>query len=375
MRIRMPVLLLGCLLLLPGFGCSQAEAGDYPYELQSYRSLDLPDAFRASFSHDGEIIIFYSNAEKEDKIESIWVANEDGSDRRALYRNSSIEDTFSCARFGPDGDMIVYVHATEYISILAKNDSAWNEDVTMTHLHVGGASPSFSPDGTKIIYSSGEAGGKGDVWVMDIDGTNRTRLSFDKDGGMSPGYSSDGKRILYERWSDNGESEIWVMNSDGTDQSMVLDDSWYSRHPSFMPDGKILFESSRASPHSDEISAGYLWMMDQDGSNRILLVPSYFDGMAFSSRPSVSSDNTKILFEHGLSDLYIVEDPDGDGVWEDSDGDGVADVCDGYPDDPDRGYLRDGKDENDDSPGFGVGALSFAVLVAVPALWWKRGKS
>ena len=380
MRLKAVFHLLAVLSLLFAATPFAEAGGDYPYQLEDYQSLNLPDAFRASFSHDGELVVFSSNAEKPDNS-SIWVAKADGTDRRMVYRNSSIDDTFSSAKFSPDGEKIAFTkfyleiskeESELSIEVLERNGTTWDETSSNRSIHKRpkGAlrSPSFSPDRKKIVYYSIEPteGGKGDVWVMDIDSSNRTQLTFDKEGGVAPSYSPDGKKVLYQRWSDDGELEIWLMDSDGTNNQMILDDSWHPHHPTFMPDGKILFESTRASPHSKETDGGYLWMMDQDGGNRTLLVPSSFDGKSFNSRASVSSDGTKILFEHSLSDrdLYIVEDPDGDGVWEDSDGDGVADICDKYPDDPDRGYIKDG-DEDNDLAGFGFGAAITSVLIAV----------
>ena len=117
---------------------------------------------------------------------------------------------------------------------------------------------------------------------------------------------------------------------------------------------------------------GVMKMMDQDGANKTLLVPFYVTAPA-STRPAISPDGTRIIFENGLGDsfhLYVVEDPDGNGIWEDTDGDHVADICDGYPDDPNRGYITD--DDDDDSPGFGIKLVAVSVLIAVPVVWWRR---
>ena len=372
MRNKIFITLLAVLLLVTGVGGVMVKGEAYPYELKNYRDLNLDDADRCNFSPDGRLIVFYSDAEQPD-MSSIWVANSDGTERRLVYRSDSIGTYFTSAKFHPSGNKILFWE--ESISILEQNDTEWNDNITITRLQGKGGVPSCSSDGTQIIYLSGEGGGVGDVWVMDIDGTNRTQLTFDKDGGDNPSYSPDGKKILYERRSDNGESEIWLMNANGTEKKMVLDDSWYSSNPTFMPDGKILFASGRVSPHSKKVGIPSIWMMEQDGSNQTLLIPNWVAGPG-SIRPAISPDGTQIIFQNGLGDsfhLYVVEDPDGDGEWEDSDGDHVADICDGYPDDPDRGYYKDDDEQGFFLPRFRVGVVAVSILVAVPVVvWWRK---
>ena len=345
-----------------------------PCEFRNFSGLNLTDAFMPSLSSDGNFVVFYSNAEPE--TVSIWVAMSNGTDRGMLYRNTSINSYFTRPKFSPDGEKIVFV--CKGVAVFERNGPKWDKNATVSFLNVSGSAPSFSPDRTKIIYESteGEDGmvTYGDVWVMNMDGTSRTRLTFEKDGGGSPSYSPDGVKIVYERLSDRGETELWVMNSDGTDQKRILSDSWYPHHPVFMPNGKILFESARVSPHSNKEGAPSIWMMEQDGSNRTLLVPSVISSVG-SMNPSINKNGTRILFEHGIGegqDLYIVDDPDGDGEWEDSDGDHVADICDGYPFDPDRGYI---KDDESFIQGFRFELIAIPVMIAIPiVLWRKRSK-
>lgn len=342
-------------------------SGEYenPYNTSHFRALDLPDAYFPYLSSDGKFLVYYYPADP--KTVGIWVAKVDGSDRELIYGNSSIDNTFTGPKFSPDGKKIVFVCTG--IAFLEKNGFKWNENATVKFLNVNGSTPSFSPDGSKIVYESteGEEGmvTYGDVWVMDIDGTNRTRLTFDKDGGSHPCYSPDGTKIVYERWDDRGEKELWIMNSDGSNQKRIGGGA----NPVFMPDGKIMFEYSKVSPHSSKLGAPSIWMMEQDGSNKTLLVP-YLISSVGSMHPSINRNGTRILFEHGIgegNDLYIVDDPDGDGEWEDSDGDHVADICDGAPNDPNRGYIKD----NNDSPGFE--AVGMIVVIGGEILFFFSG--
>ena len=350
-----------------------ASSEGNPYDTSQFMSLGYlglkPDI------HDTEMIYFRSSG--------IWIeqiAIKD--DEKLLHSNESIDYTFTGPKFSLDGDKIVFTEIGRYgvfLKLLVKNGVKWDENATIQTVYqrpkYSIEQPSFSPNGKRIVHYSNEAGGDGDVWVIDIDGTNRTRLTFEEDGGGNPSYSPDGTKIVYERWSDNDERELWLMNSDGTDQKIIVRDSWYPQHPVFMPDGKILFESARVSPHSDKVGAPSIWMMEQDGSNRTLLVPSVISSLG-SMYPSINGNGTRILFEHGIGDgqdLYIVDDPDGDGEWEDSDGDHVADICDGYPFDPDRGYIKD--DESSIYDFTRVEVIAVLVLIAIPiVLWRKRSK-
>jgi Tol biopolymer transport system component len=149
-------------------------------------------------------------------------------------------------------------------------------------------------------------------------------------------------------FGNGGNYELWVMNSDGTGKQRLLDESWYPNEAIFTPDGRILFRSARVSPHSSKLEDGNIWMMNQDGSNKILIVPEYHNNAIFSRWPAINSNGTIIVFEHGLDDehygLYYVQDSTG--LWKDSDGDGVWDGIDGAPFDPNEGYIKDGSTEN-----------------------------
>ncbi len=353
------------------FVCSvpSSEAAGDPYELKNYRDLDLHDAFFPSFSSNGKLIAFTSIKKVNDNRNStVWIANNNGTGRELIFQHGLIAHDF--LRFSSDDSKIVFTCGG--ISLLERNGTSWNANATFIFYDIGGASPSFSVDEKQILYDSTEGGGDGDVWIMDVDGSNRTQLTFDEEGGMDPSFSPDGEKIMYQIWSDNGDLEIWTMNPDGTNQKKILGDSWYPRNPVFMPDGKILFNAGRISPHSRDVGAPSIWMMDQDGSDKTLLIPSRITSVG-SERASISPNGTQIVFEHSFGDpfkLYVVDDPDGDGVWEDSDGDHVADICDSYPDDPDRGYYK-----SDEVSIPGVDRVTFSKLIAIPAVWWNWNRS
>lgn len=57
---------------------------------------------------------------------------------------------------------------------------------------------SFSKDGQKIAYVSSEADGKGDIWMMNPDGSGKERLTHrDETFDYYPSWSPDGKYVVF----------------------------------------------------------------------------------------------------------------------------------------------------------------------------------
>jgi hypothetical protein len=75
--------------------------------------------------------------------------------------------------------------------------------------------PDWSPDGTKIVFHS-LRDDTYEIYVMDADGSNETRLTTTTAHERRPVWSPDGTKIVFERSGD-----LWMMNPDGTGQTAV----------------------------------------------------------------------------------------------------------------------------------------------------------
>jgi Tol biopolymer transport system component len=74
------------------------------------------------------------------------------------------------------------------------------ENRTHAALTDGGKScrPRFSKDGRKIAFVSSAADGRGDVWIMNPDGSEKTRLTErDQTSDYFPAWSPDGRQIVF----------------------------------------------------------------------------------------------------------------------------------------------------------------------------------
>ena len=123
--------------------------------------------------------------------------------------------------------------------------------------------PSWSPDGTKIAYESGYRP-HFDIYVMDADGANISRLTYDIAHDHHPSWSPDGTKIAFQSDRD-GDDEIYLINSDGTGLRRLTYNPADDGAPSWSPDGSVIaFHSDRSSIGEPE---GYeIYVMPLDGS-------------------------------------------------------------------------------------------------------------
>jgi TolB protein len=140
-------------------------------------------------------------------------------------------------------------------------------------------SPSWSPDGTEIVFVSNRVHiyGTGGFWRMKAEpGADAREIHYEETAWKSrPNFSPDGKRIVYASYLGQAWHQLWVMPAQGGDPFPLSYGDFDNLNPRWSPDGNtIAFISNRGGNTS-------LWLQAVPGgaqrqlesANRHFLAP------------------------------------------------------------------------------------------------------
>ncbi|MCX7679569.1 MAG: hypothetical protein N2316_10170 [Spirochaetes bacterium] len=120
----------------------------------------------------------------------------------------------------------------------------------------------------KIVFMGIQSGStKGDIYVMNEDGTNVTNLTNTSDKAeYYPLWSPDGTKIVFSSERD-GNFNIYLWSTSNTVPQRLTDSTAKDAQHCWSPDGtKIVFVSER-----DVAGRGQIYVMNADGSNQTRL--------------------------------------------------------------------------------------------------------
>ena len=150
-------------------------------------------------------------------------------------------------------------------------------------------SPAVSPDGRYVAYSVQLKDNSANLWKYDLKTSQLTRLVDMKGSSLRPSFSYDGSKILFSS-TVNGDADIYRVNSSGGKPELVMAGPYDQVTPSYAPNGSFVYASDHASPNRPNI-----YRYNFSGS------PVQISRGGYATNPSYSPDGTKIGFLSGRS--------------------------------------------------------------------------
>jgi len=226
------------------------------------------DHFVANWAPDGQSVIFMADLGAG---QAIWQVNGDGTDFHKVF--AAPEGTFldDGPSFTPDGTAIIFTRCC-----LRTGYSLWRIQADGTRLRIVtreviGAKtdapsdnlPQVSPDGRQITFHRNNCQPDGchgiRIATVGVAGGQLREITPEGLDAQIPNWSPDGQRIVFESFSDDGVA-VWAVNPDGSELTQLTFDG-FSLAPSYSPDGtKIVLD------HRTDLGERDLFTLNPDGT-------------------------------------------------------------------------------------------------------------
>lgn len=152
---------------------------------------------------------------------------------------------------------LAFVRKQQGVSEIYVSDLLFSKTKALTADRVHVTSPDWSPDGTKLVYTTYYKTGFPDIYLIDVVSGRRSPIATFKGTNSSPEFSPNGKRIAMAL-SGTGNSDIFIADADGNDPQPITRKRSIETSPSWSPDGRLLVIVSDmpGKPQLYEISVG-----------------------------------------------------------------------------------------------------------------------
>lgn len=257
----------------------------------------------------------------------IYVMNADGSSIRRIT-NSVPQVYYDYPTLSPDGSRIAFIshdlNSREYaLEIVGLDGSLLQRLIsgprTLSEL-------AWSPDGSKIAYARGDDNTENgfafklscrpEIYVINTFSRKYVDLTLGE-GGTDPAWSPDGTRIAFSSFR-HENSEIYTMSSDGSDVQRLTYTEGGEGEPAWSPDGRQIAYAAHllqvtvgcgfipmGRPPDAKANPSYIYIMGADGTNQTKL-----EITSGGNEPTWSPDGAWLAFalaDRNGREVYVTE--------------------------------------------------------------------
>lgn len=268
-----------------------------------------------------------TEAADDDEKEPAWDVDTPPGPAREIAIDVT-EGTWMSLDVSPDGEEIVF----DLLGDLYTLPIAGGEATALTSGFAWDMQPTYSPDGTRIAFTSDRAGGD-NVWTVRRDGSDPTQVT-DEDFRLvnSPTWTPDGEFLAVRKHFTSrrslGAGEIWLYHRSGATGLQMTErpnDQKDIGEPAFSPDGRYLYFSQDTTPgeffeYNKDPNPGIYTIrrLDRDDGE----IVDWIAGAGGAIRPTPSPDGRHVAFirrVRGESTLWLKEAASG-AEWQVADG-------------------------------------------------------
>ncbi|HEX9446019.1 MAG TPA: Tol-Pal system beta propeller repeat protein TolB [Candidatus Binatia bacterium] len=229
-------------------------------------------------------------------LKEIYVSHLDGNEKMQVTNNRSINLSPS---WSPDGRMLLYSSYREGQRNLYLFDVTTGRENRIADRSGNSIGGRWSPDGQHIVVSF-ERSGNTDVYLLDRSGKTLRRLTEDRGIDVSPTWSPDGSRIAFVS-NRSGSPQIYVMDTGGANLKRLTFSGSYNTSPDWSPKGDKIVYTGRVGGRFQLFTVG------AQGGDGVQLT----SGAGDNEDPSWAPDGRFIAFASnrgGRYHIYMMKD-------------------------------------------------------------------
>lgn len=198
---------LACLLLLLAAGVTACIPERDPSQDEDAATETRIQNVGPEFTRDDAAVVFSSDRAGNGDVYRVSISSDTSVVRLSNYPSDEWTTRGSAAS---DGLLLVESNSSGYFAVYKFNPASATYTPFLYAQSVHYRSASWSPDGTRIVYSRATAGGYYKVWVAAADGSGARQLTTGAGQDFKPSMSAAG-RIVFQRIL-NGQSDLCVID-------------------------------------------------------------------------------------------------------------------------------------------------------------------